>query len=387
MYRKKNFLSKTTLLIGIILGAGLLFGLQRWSTQLFSLFSTPVLYVHTAATKSINSIRDARKEYKTLKAEFGSLKVAYEKAQEELVEQAALIQTCKATAELSAFSERYKLQHAQIAQVLLKHLTPEQHFFLVNAGRNRGIQSNMIALYHQQIVGKVVEVYPFYSKILLLTDPKSRIAAECTKTGTRGIAEGTGSEKTLQLSFAAHFSDLQDDELVISLGTGLIFPRGFGLGKLIKKQQNGIFHNAEITPIFPVEEIDYCTLIDRIHLESSAKDSTITTTPNTNTKTQNPAPLKTSEKAHLAIPCPPAPVAQPTNKTAGKKPDRPTNSLPQLQATHIDPIAPTENLQQSHCEKELATYTNAESSQMSPHETQDSPNTTKQAGYEKELVD
>ncbi len=306
MSRKKKILPTSTLLFGILLGAALFFGVQKWATQLSAIVTTPVLYAQHTISQSIARINKRRTKITDLKKRLQEVETENALLLEQLVEQTARANVCRSFTQLSSFAERYQLTDAPLVQILLKHITNDSHYFLVGGGSNKKIQKNDIALYHHQLIGKVVEVYPFYSKVQLITDPTSRIAIECASTHTKGIAEGTGNSKELNLTFAVHFSELKDTDLILSLGTGLIFPRGFGIGTAHKEVTKDVFHKATITPLIAIEEIEECLIASRANLEKAP-----TTEPQTLDKNQE-AQKNTASKlpVHqpLSIPRPPTPI-------------------------------------------------------------------------------
>src|SRR5438132_10691917 len=56
------------------------------------------------------------------------------------------------TKELRDFSKKYLLQHGKLVQVLARHLSSNNQFFLVDAGSSQGIKKDMVALYGNAIV-------------------------------------------------------------------------------------------------------------------------------------------------------------------------------------------------------------------------------------------
>ena len=67
----------------------------------------------------------------------------------------------------------------------------------------------MIAVFKDCLVGRVVEVYPYYSKVILITDPTCKVAAICTSTNVKGIHEGMLSLTTTKLSFVNHLEEVK----------------------------------------------------------------------------------------------------------------------------------------------------------------------------------
>ncbi len=184
----------------------------------------------------------------------------YEKSQQELIQLKSASNYVQLTQDMREFLQRYKTDTAHFSQILLKNFE-KNHFFIIDAGSHKGITKDMIAVYKDCLLGKVTEVYPYYSKVVLITDPGCKVAACCVSNNVKGIHEGILHETT-KLSFVNHLENLKEGDLVISSGEGLIFPRGFGLGKIKRWERDGYTCLVDIEPLIDFKKIDYCTLLE-----------------------------------------------------------------------------------------------------------------------------
>ncbi len=174
------------------------------------------------------------------------------------------------TAQLRDFNKRYRLQEGCVGQVLVRHFSSTNQFFLVDAGTLQGIKKDMVALYGNSIVGKVVEVYPWYCKVSLITDADCKVCVHCLSgnaimsnklKGASGIHEGINSLETTAVRYVSHLESVDVGDLVISSGEGLIFPKGFGLGKIFAADKGELFYTVAVQPILDFQTLRYCTLI------------------------------------------------------------------------------------------------------------------------------
>lgn len=172
--------------------------------------------------------------------------------------------------DLVEFNKRYQ-EKGVIAQVLARHFSSENHFFLIDAGMSIGIKKDMIALYCNTIIGKVVEVYPWYCKVSLVTDNDCKIAAVCLPSeinpkksvkGVKGIHEGTNSFQTT-LRYVSHLDLVKVGDQVFSSGEGLIFPQGFALGTIVAAKKEDLFYTISVEPQVDLQKLEYCILIAR----------------------------------------------------------------------------------------------------------------------------
>lgn len=169
------------------------------------------------------------------------------------------------TQELASFGKRYKTEKAVISQVILKHIADEGHFFLVDAGSKKGITLDMIAVYNNCLIGRVSEVYPYYSKITLITDKLSKVPVVCAATRAQGIHEGCNMLKEGRLEFVSHLQEMRPGDLVLSSGDGLIYPKGFAVGTVRDFSLNalGLTYIVAIEPLVDFMEIAHCYLVQK----------------------------------------------------------------------------------------------------------------------------
>ena len=171
------------------------------------------------------------------------------------------------TKELYDFNKRYLLQKGKLAQVLARHLSSNNQFFLVDVGSSQGIKKEMVALYGNAIVGRVAEVYPWYCKICLITDADCKVAALCYKKNVSGIHEGVNDQLYTTMRYVSHLQSVDIADDVLSSGEGMIFPRGFALGKVVAADKGELFYTITIQPALNFQTLRYCTLIAKEHIE------------------------------------------------------------------------------------------------------------------------
>jgi rod shape-determining protein MreC len=174
------------------------------------------------------------------------------------------------TSELRDFNKRYMLKKGRIVHVLARHFSPNNQFFLMDAGSRHGIKKDMIAMYCNCIVGRVCEVYPWYCKIYLITDAECKVAAMCEQTGASGIHEGLNDNTHTVLRHVSHLEKITSNSLVLSSGEGLIFPSGFALGKIASVRKGDLFYSIDVKPILDFNALSYCTLIAKDEIETTS---------------------------------------------------------------------------------------------------------------------
>lgn len=223
----------------------------------------PFIWIGSKMAKPVKYFLDHKKKYHQLLSENIILKNKNENLETELIQLKSCINFEKNSQEILDFKKRYNLHNSIFAKIITKNLTSNEHYFFINRGNAHNIKKNMIAIYKLQIIGKVVDVYRWYSKVRLITDKKNKIAAYTNNTNAKGIIQGINNINKLKLEFVDHFSKIENDDFVISSGQGLVFPEGFCLGKIDKFKKNGLYFNIEIKPLIEIEKLENCLITDQ----------------------------------------------------------------------------------------------------------------------------
>jgi rod shape-determining protein MreC len=179
--------------------------------------------------------------------------------QKELIALKGQIHHAEATKDLRTYTKRF-FEDPIIAPILLKSLGKNQQFLLIDAGSASGVQVDMIAVVNDCLIGKVTEIYPQYSKVLLISDPTCKVAAFCSSSGVKGIHMGQRNGLMI-LEYVDHRDIVTEGDLVLSSGLGGLFPRGFGLGTVSQVQSTPHGRSIVVTPCIDIQEIDYVSIV------------------------------------------------------------------------------------------------------------------------------
>lgn len=240
-----------------------------WVNTIASYVTYPVLAFQKSVIEPWHA-RNAHKEnFAGLEAKYKNLQNQYQHLCAENISLRVSQKYQNDIFELIDFKQRYNPTFGVVAQVLTKHAADDGQYFLVAAGSQKGVKQDMVAVYKSFLVGKVTEVYPWYSKVSLITDERCKIAAYCEKTNSCGIHEGCNAPSTTALKFVSHLDTIELDDLVVSSGKGLVFPQGFALGRIKSSRQDELFHVIEIEPLIDLYALDYCLIIDKGTIEAA----------------------------------------------------------------------------------------------------------------------
>lgn len=104
---------------------------------------------------------------------------------------------------------------------------PFTHRILIDKGAKDGVVLGQPVLDARGLMGQVVEVMPYTSRVLLLTDTTHSIPVQVNRNGLRAIASGTGNPERLELRHVADTADIKEGDLLVSSGLGQRFPAGY----------------------------------------------------------------------------------------------------------------------------------------------------------------
>jgi rod shape-determining protein MreC len=221
----------------------------------------PILVVQSKVVEPLKQVRVNRCTLRELEKQVAALAQEKEELLAQNVELNASLDYVHEIKELHHFKDRYSCQSAHIVQILGRHFTDQEHFFWIDAGANKGIKQDMIAVHKNCLVGKVAQVYPWYSKVLLITDKSCKVAAHCVSSKAGGIYQGMHDEHSARLDHVNYLCNLHEHDLVVSTGEGLIYPRGFGVAKIASFKREGPFYAITLKPLVDMRALNYCSII------------------------------------------------------------------------------------------------------------------------------
>ena len=93
------------------------------------------------------------------------------------------------------------------AQVIGEDISNWARTIVIDKGSRSGLRHGMPVVAAEGVVGRVIKVAPNSSRVLLVTDASSAIAALIQRTRTRGVARGLGRD--LSVEYALNEADIQ----------------------------------------------------------------------------------------------------------------------------------------------------------------------------------
>lgn len=135
----------------------------------------------------------------------------------------------------------------------------------INKGSQQGIMKGMTVVGPNGLVGQIIVAAPNSSKVLLLTDSRSSVAALIQRSRSSGIVIGSGTN-SYKVKYLNLNADVKVGDRIISSGLGGIFPKGLLIGwvKKIIEKDSSFFLDAEIIPSVDMDKLEEVLVITNV---------------------------------------------------------------------------------------------------------------------------
>lgn len=132
-------------------------------------------------------------------------------------------------------------------------------YLLINGGKDRNFSYGMPVITKDGLIGKIVEVYDNYSKVLLLIDPEFSVDVRGENSRVLALCSGIGTS-VLKINYVPKFEELVLGETLVTSGLDGAFPEGIPVGYVIEinKPFGDYFLDAYVVPsvdILKVKEV------------------------------------------------------------------------------------------------------------------------------------
>jgi rod shape-determining protein MreC len=159
------------------------------------------------------------------------------------------------------------------AKVLIDKNSPFLRSVVLNKGSKNNIKLGMAVLDGEYLIGKVVEVNFFTSRVLLLSDINSKIPVSVSPNDIQAIMSGDGKlNATLQYIQGTDFKNNIEDMMVTTSGAGGLFKSGILIGK-INAKENTESNNLNVNIFKDFTQLKYVKVIS-FSKEETALDQT-----------------------------------------------------------------------------------------------------------------
>lgn len=145
----------------------------------------------------------------------------------------------------------FDYQNQILAQV--RGVGDDMTSIIISQGKKSGAVVNSPVVSKENIaIGRIIDSYPGYSKVVLLTNfgSSNQTAVMTQDTRARGILYGDGARNNLVLKMVSREEEIKIGDKIITSGFDNIFPKDLLVGEIVelKKDDLGIFQEAKVRP-------------------------------------------------------------------------------------------------------------------------------------------
>jgi rod shape-determining protein MreC len=134
----------------------------------------------------------------------------------------------------------------------------------LDRGEGDGIKAAMAVVCADGVVGRIVQVSPHASRVLLLSDHNSGVDAIVQRTRARGVVEGA-LNGTCSMKYIKRGDEIDVNDVVVTSGLDGLFPKGILVGRVsgVTRKDFGLFQVADVVPA-----VDFARLEEVVVLAS-----------------------------------------------------------------------------------------------------------------------
>ena len=149
------------------------------------------------------------------------------------------------------------LDNIKIAQIAQKDVIPNKKSIQINIGSDYNIKVGQTVMGVNGLLGQVVEVSMYSSKVLLITDNDSNVPAKIARTGQQIIVKGRSQDNMLEVSFLPNDSEITSGDLIVTSGQANRFIASLKIGRVVEviRNEGERFSQAIIEPLENAENI------------------------------------------------------------------------------------------------------------------------------------
>lgn len=148
------------------------------------------------------------------------------------------------------------------------------HQVLVNRGRRDGVYEGQAVVDALGLMGQVVSVSAYTSRILLAADTAHAVPVLVNRNGFRVVAIGSGDIDRLILSHVPDTADIREGDLLVTSGLGGRFPKGYPVAEVsrVRHEPGKPFATVSARPLAQLERSRYVLMLNPQSADLSASD-------------------------------------------------------------------------------------------------------------------
>ncbi len=267
------------LLLGFMIYAISQKGIGAVTSQIIGAISSPFQqlssYLSETTTDFLGKFVNAEEYYNQNQA----LREELAELREELVEYDRVKRENEQLKELAGLKEEDP--NIQLTAAMVVARDPSERFgaFTIDKGALHGIEDHDTVITSEGLVGVVTEVGEVYSKVTTILSPElSPIGVIEQGTGEIGTISGTielSEKNQCKLSYLNAESEIEAGDIIVTSGTGGIYPKNIvvGIAGKVETEEHGITACTTVTPAFDIKTVKQVFVITDFYGKSRGGES------------------------------------------------------------------------------------------------------------------
>ncbi len=217
--------------------------LRQGSAEVFA----PVARGSGNVTGSVDSIDETVTAYLRAGSQNAELRRELDKTRSELLEARALRQEnreLKALLKLGADN----VEAVAVTRLLGSTGSSARRYATLDAGRNRGIESGMPLRAPEGLIGRVLDVGPSVSRVLLLSDVANVVPVRRSRDGLPALATGRGDGNLDIRALNTGINNFERGDIFVTSGTGGLYQPNIPVAIVVATQSDGAIARPLVHP-------------------------------------------------------------------------------------------------------------------------------------------
>lgn len=170
-----------------------------------------------------------------------------------------------------------------VAEIIGVDPDPFRHEIIINKGSINDVAVGQPVLDANGLMGQVVEVGPFTSRALLISDSTHAVPVEVNRNGIRAIVVGSGHLNKLIVIHLPDTADLVVGDILVSSGLGGRFPYGYPVAEITRVEHDPgqSFAIVEAVPLSKLDRARHILIVLNQEAELHFEDPNDITDPST----------------------------------------------------------------------------------------------------------
>lgn len=159
----------------------------------------------------------------------------------------------------------YQRYQIELANIVGRDFQGLEKYILIDKGELAGVKEDLpVIVFENILIGKVVEVFKDFSRVLLITSSNSKIPSLIQESRIEGLIKGLG-EGVLFMDLVSRDIKVEEGQTIITSGIGGGFPKGILIGTVskIESMENKMFQKIEVEPAIKTENLEKVFIIKK----------------------------------------------------------------------------------------------------------------------------